>query len=1019
MSRYRKDTIRLSTALLGFFLVLAPGFAAAVNFPGPILLNIFDEATSALVVPGLEGVRQQLVVGTGSGFLKIVKAAYGETSFTVYGNFPVGGRIVSLIDWEGLPPGETGLVVSTLDPDRVVFLKFTLTSPYFEVAASVDLEEDPGQMALLGLPDGERDELAVSLPGVDQVVLIRRVDPGWSTSQILDTGDQPFSLVGMQLDADPESELLCANGGPLSGSLGRYDRQEDGSYLLTRTLSLDCFPRRARAYDWDQDGTEELIVTCADSSRILALSIGEALATEVGRIDLHFPPDKFLQAPLGGSVQGFFVSNTDREIIDYFRLQEGSVEHGGAYFPACPIGGLLQCDFNGDGIGDLICLGGTAKVISVMYGKPDFGYWGYEAISLTGSPGGSVLADFDGDGERDLVVCGLGQPILDFFPGLPGGGLHVEPESWALGFLPGSAVDLQLDGDPARELALHDLLGSTVRLLKYSPSLGFETLSQVALGSPISGLLSADIDDDGLEDLLGYSPGSGGVPVFFGLGGGEFSERFEWSLGSNLAEALPLDLNADGLLDLAVSDGQYRVWTALNIDGRALGEAVFVFAGTGASLLAAGDLDGDGDLDLVVGNTQEGTLTFLENDGLGGLVRRIGNFVLDYQPKDLLCADLDNNGRDDVLINLPEAGTIGVVYPIGDWQFSPVVEYPGFGDVTSLLVEDINADGTPDFLILDRSGGIGYTMFNTEMTFVAVAPSALEVHCEDEEAVIRIRPDRPGPWILEFDSVDGRIGIVVDGTASRGTLDYEQGVWSLTLGREDFPGAGEIAFGRRLNNRRQQAQPSWLFPDPGQGGFPGSRGDRFRPPAVDGGRGRDEGDPGCGSASGLSGFFRSREVRGSPMATRSLAQSLQPGLESELHPGTGRPGGGGSLRLGRPIGEGSGQGKSAGWRAHGHLAGRYGGRACSGGGVFPVHPYDQRPPVQEIDFAEIARKAGPAASGYSTAGKIADLLLQGYPEPGLDRFLHHAGQFQHVGATGSAPIDDDVGVPGEHGGSAH
>ncbi|MBU8870403.1 MAG: VCBS repeat-containing protein [Gemmatimonadales bacterium] len=670
-------------------------------------------------------------------------------------------------------------------------MKFNQILPYFEVVDLVDLEEDPGSLAFLGSPGGERDELAVSLPGVDQVVFVRMMDGEWSISQALAAGDQPFSLVAMDLDGDQEMELLCANHGPLSNSLGRYDRQIDDTYILTRTISLDCSPDKALKYDWDQDGIEEVMVADEESSQILALSIGESLATEVGRMDFHLTPDQMLIAGLPGSATGFFASGRERPIIEYYSLQEGGLQHEGANYPGCPSRGLLQCDFNGDGIGDLVCLGGEAEVISVMYGKQNLDYWGYDAVSLNSDPWNSALADFNGDGELDLVVTELISVRLDLFSGLSGGGLFVEPESQTLDFFPLNVVAIQLDEESDLELASQDLFTGDIHLMEYSSTVGFETLSQFAMGTSTNQILATDVDNDGWDDLLGYSTGSGDVSVFFGQGGGSFSDRVDWSITSGLVEAIPLDLNADGFLDLVVS--QSGIWSALNIGGRALDDAQFV--STSVSTLATGDLDGDGDQDVVGSNNEEGILAFFENDGNGTLVRRSDDLILPFLPEDLFCADLNHDGRDEIVVNLREAGTVGIVFPYGVWQFSPVFQFPSFGDAEKIFYEDINSDGSIDFLVLDGSERVGYIMPNSEMVLVAVDPSSLEVECGAEAAEIRIQPNRPGSWTLELDSSLGRMELAADGRAVRGALEFEQGVWSLSLGREDFTDVGEFEFG--------------------------------------------------------------------------------------------------------------------------------------------------------------------------------------------------------------------------------
>ncbi|MBK7771015.1 MAG: VCBS repeat-containing protein [bacterium] len=76
------------------------------------------------------------------------------------------------------------------------------------------------------------------------------------------------------------------------------------------------------------------------------------------------------------------------------------------------------------------------------------------------------------------------------------------------------------------------------------------------------------------------------------------------------------------------------------------------------ALIETGDLDGDLDHDLVVGCRLDESLVSYENNGMGGLVRRTGSHVLDSRPTSLRIADLDEDGRGDVVVGPRRQGPI-------------------------------------------------------------------------------------------------------------------------------------------------------------------------------------------------------------------------------------------------------------------------------------------------------------------------------------------------------------------------
>ncbi len=770
----------LPAFLITLVVAVRAGSSGAVEFPGSLPVPWNDEVTAGLAVPSSIPGREQLVVGTDSGYLRVLSAATDVSRFITQGFFSVGGRIVDIVPWEGLPSGQEGLVVLTANPDRLVFVDFTPGFPFFANSGAVDLDEDPGSIAFLGAPGIEDDEIAVSLPGVDRIVLIRKVEGQWAAVEELPAGDRPATVLGVNLDEDPERELLVVNEGSLSHSVARYDRQPGQGYARTRTMPFNGTPHRACLHDWNGDGLEDLVVADSDSNRIVALDAAGTELIEVGRVDLPFAPNRLLTVEQPGNAFGLFSCARDRDLVDYRRIESGVVITGESYYPGGPAAGLAPCDFNGDGVIDLAVLGGTAQVVSVMYGKSDFGFWAYPALALSGSPVGASFADLDGDGFRDLAAVAISSESLDFFSGRSESGFDLVPNSTPLPYYPGTVAPVQLDADTAYELLIYDAFSGTVNLLDYVDE-EFVALGQLAVGFSITGVLAGDIDHDGWDDLLVYSRSSGRIEVYFGQGGAEFEAPVDWSLGHDVFEAILVDLNGDQKLELAHSDGLSRIWYALNSSGRSLDGPAFVFAGAVASYLVTGDLDNDGDEDLVVGNTGDATLSILENSGDGGLVRRVGNLAVGTAFSNIVCSDLDGNGVDDIVLNLHENQSVGAVFSIGDWLFSPVTLYPAHGQVSRLLVEDVDQDELPDLIALSATQRIGYVMLNSEMTFVALDPVALSARCSDGALEIRIRADRSGPWTLQWVGGASEELIATSAGAEIGVQRFEDGEWLLEM----------------------------------------------------------------------------------------------------------------------------------------------------------------------------------------------------------------------------------------------
>ncbi|MEM6327598.1 MAG: FG-GAP-like repeat-containing protein, partial [Bacteroidota bacterium] len=121
----------------------------------------------------------------------------------------------------------------------------------------------------------------------------------------------------------------------------------------------------------------------------------------------------------------------------------------------------------------------------------------------------------------------------------------------------------------------------------------------------------------------------------------------------------------------------------------------------------AGDLDGDGDSDLAVPNEQSGDVRVFLNDGTG----RYGEFTI-YDlpegrwPSPSESADLNADGRMDLVIGNADNDRMSVMLGDGAGSFSSIVSYPATGSgVRGLAVFDADGDGNDDVVTANRDGG--------------------------------------------------------------------------------------------------------------------------------------------------------------------------------------------------------------------------------------------------------------------------------------------------------------------------
>lgn len=206
------------------------------------------------------------------------------------------------------------------------------------------------------------------------------------------------------------------------------------------------------------------------------------------------------------------------------------------------------------------------------------------------------------------------------------------------------------------------------------------------------------------------------------------------------------DLNQDSHLDLVVAQwGRKVVSIHLGIgDGTFMPAAEYGVAegvGTKPQGLAVADFNGDTHLDIAVGNTDDWTATILLGDGVGsfsaGGVFTTGSFVF---PTDMIAGDLDQDGDQDLVVS-SEGNSVRVLVNNGDGTFaSPVFEFIP-PSVHAVAIADINNDNAPDIIAIASNSnklsvlyGTAGTGFLTPVAFdTPNAPSDVQVADMDND----------------------------------------------------------------------------------------------------------------------------------------------------------------------------------------------------------------------------------------------------------------------------------------------
>ncbi len=499
-----------------------------------------------------------------------------------------------------------------------------------------------------------------------------------------------------------------------------YSRSASGEFqLVSQTTTSGVGNERLEPLDLDGDGDIDLLMQPPIGSDIPAYGINDGL----GSFTIYLPP----AVPLGG-VQGAAADIDGDGHLDLL-LHDRSA--GLAWWPylgggtfGAPVNfadplfdasvlDIEAGDLDGDGDSDIVVGSGGSVGIGIFLN--DGGTLSYERALVPPVLGNKIeLGDFDADGDLDVLAMPFtsGDEPSALFRNA-GGLLFSGPDALIGGVPEGgralSAFDATGDGLLDIFMTSFSDRDPAAAILSAAPVAGGYALEDTA--RPLTGRLpglrdyaALDFDGDGDVDLVS-STRSNRVPLTFheNIGADRFRLQLPLTGGPTSTRLLDAgDVDGDGKVDLVTTGGFAELLWLRNIGGGALVTTVIDFVGGNVNAgPVLGDLDGDGDLDIVVSRTSPNEVVSYEQltPGTFGAKRLIASAPNVVQS--LVVKDLDGDGVLDVaaLMGLVDAQSLRWFRGVGNGSFSAEGEIAGpIGRAASLHAVDLDGSDTLDLV---------------------------------------------------------------------------------------------------------------------------------------------------------------------------------------------------------------------------------------------------------------------------------------------------------------------------------
>jgi hypothetical protein len=576
--------------------------------------------------------------------------------------------------------------------------------------------------------DGDADLVSINEAGNVLTVHLNGVGVSWTTNTIAVTAPSGVALADYDNDGDVDIAVSSLTGLTLDMMIN----QGDGTSWSQQGLTSAYTGGDVDFADLDNNGGIDVLNSGGTSSRPFIVGFTSAgiylssLDTSVGGA----AATSIFAGDLSGDAQNDFLlisedlvsiwTNADTDLSTAALLGTSSTV---ATLDGARDGELA--DIDGDGDLDIVVSAQDGTSDTLVWFENNAGTFDGTAQTILASAGGAdriSTVDLDQDGDVDVLLSAGTDGDVLFLENTGSGA------TWAVrtvdSALPGAthAISADLDGDGDLDvvaagsgtLVWHENQGLH-RTASFGGEVAILHLSQVS--NPATQRMDfGDFDGDGDLDLVGANSDSGEVHWIENLGGGGTL----WSTPTVIAQFLlnarqgvAHDIDQDGDIDafgVATVGSPYMV--EFENDGAAnFGPATTIpGASSGLRQVVVGDIDNDGDPDIVRGQHSTGYVTWMRNNGGGtswtnctiGDIDTANNIVL---------ADVDADGDLDVITQDNHAPDGSVLFindgTCGTWSVQATIqggwEQDGMGD---LAAGDIDNDGAPDFITANSSEGL-------------------------------------------------------------------------------------------------------------------------------------------------------------------------------------------------------------------------------------------------------------------------------------------------------------------------
>jgi hypothetical protein len=670
--------------------------------------------------------------------------------------------------------------------------------------------------------DGKVDLISVNWADNSLTVLTNNGGGGFVSSSTCAVGSYPTELAAADVNKDGKVDLVCVNGG--DNTLTVLTNAGSGHFALASTLNTTGSSLSVTAADVNGDGRPDLIYGNSQGNALTVVTNdGSGGFVASGTYTAGNMPIYVTAADVNGDgkVDLIEANQGDNTLTVLTNNGSGGFVVSGTYAAGVYPESVTAADVNGDGWVDLISANQNGNTLTVLTNNGSGGFVLASTLNGGNGPRSVVAAYVNGDNKLDLICANSGGNTLSVLTNATPFPPPVPPVITS--FTPTSAFagsNVIISGLNFSPVASNNIVYfGAVRATVTSASTTSLTVT-VPVGATFAPITET------INGLTAYSR-QPFLPTFPGggiLGSSSFGPQLVLGGGNGPSRVAFGDMDGDGKPDVVVAnvyDGSIWIYRNISTNGAlttgSLAPPVIFTIGGGRDStwgLALADTDGDGRLDIVVGNRNLNMVSIFQNFSTpGNLTTNSFGARVDYPvagaPFDVRVADFDGDGRPDIVVVDEASNMISVLRNIGSDgaitsnSFAVPVNFavgssPGF-----LAIADLDGDGKPDVVVgngNDSNNAVSVLRNISTAGNISFAPTVYFPGFQSSQVAIADVDGDGKPDLIIGSSSSGQAVSIYRNTSSPGNIttnsfaphvDYSVGGWGNSVAVADLDGDGK------------------------------------------------------------------------------------------------------------------------------------------------------------------------------------------------------------------------------------